>query len=375
MKRAAEDEMDQDPATVQLHFRMLIPIKEAGTLIGKAGVNIKSIREQSGCSVSIADLQPGMQERMTTISGTAAGINRALDLALTTLDEDPQSQGAGESAQRDLKCVMSNNEVGRIIGKGGARVKEIRETSGASVKMDADAGGTDRLVTIGGTKASIVHAHQLIFEIVAAMGPSPPPKRQAIAAPTGYPGYPGYGQQPPAYGQPAQPYPGAYYGQQPAAGYPGYPGQMPQYAQQPAAGYAGARGGAAAGVGSGATDELPPCTLEQLVNQDGAGRLIGKGGSGIRELRESCRAQIKIGTEAEPGTEYRKVPQRLLPDPPASRRHARPVALLSPPSPSIPLPPQLHAPALQAASHSTASCAVWGAGGLLTKPDQPTRSD
>lgn len=302
--------MDEDPATMQLNFRMLIPTKEAGTIIGKGGVNIKSIREQSGCNVSISDVQPGMTDRLTTITGTASGINRALELALTVLEEDPQAQAgalADQPAMRDLKCVMSNNEVGRIIGKAGSRVKEIREASGASVKMDADSGGQDRLVTVGGTKAAIVHAHMLIFEVVAAMGPQTAlPKRQAVAAPAAYgqpQGYPGYPQQQAAYGQPQAYQQAAYYGQQ-AAGYAAYGQQVPQqYAPQPGYGQPQTGSAAPAGVAS----DLPPCTLEQLVNQDGAGRLIGRAGTGIRELREACRAQIKIGTECEPGTEYRKV--------------------------------------------------------------------
>jgi hypothetical protein len=38
-----------------------------------------------------------------------------------------------------------------------------------------------------------------------------------------------------------------------------------------------------------------------------AGRLIGKGGSGIRELRDVSRASIRILSDCEPGTEQRKL--------------------------------------------------------------------
>ena len=38
-----------------------------------------------------------------------------------------------------------------------------------------------------------------------------------------------------------------------------------------------------------------------------AGRLIGKGGSGIREMRELSRASIRILTECEAGTDQRKI--------------------------------------------------------------------
>lgn len=47
--------------------------------------------------------------------------------------------------------------------------------------------------------------------------------------------------------------------------------------------------------------------MEQLVPVQLVGRLIGKGGSGIRELRQLSNATIKINSDCEPGTEERKV--------------------------------------------------------------------
>ena len=53
---------------------------------------------------------------------------------------------------------------------------------------------------------------------------------------------------------------------------------------------------------------------EQMVPVQLVGRLIGKGGSGIKELREMSRANIKINTECEPGTQERKVIVSGAPD-------------------------------------------------------------
>ena len=53
---------------------------------------------------------------------------------------------------------------------------------------------------------------------------------------------------------------------------------------------------------------------EQLVPVQLVGRLIGRGGQGIRELREMSRATIKINTDCEPGTEQRKVTVTGTPD-------------------------------------------------------------
>jgi len=190
-----------------------------------------------------------------------------------------------------------------VIGKGGASVKQIRESSGATVKMDPD-NGTDRIVTLGGGKDAVVSAAHQILEIVGAMPPgqgNAPPKRQAVTAPGHVPGYPTYGA---AYGAP-QSYAAPHY----AVPSHAYSAQQPQAYANPYAQYQQAyQPPPAAPPAGGATAELPSAELVQLVNQDGAGRLIGRSGAGIKELRSMYpRAHINISTEAEPGSDYRKV--------------------------------------------------------------------
>jgi len=239
-------------------------------------------------------------ERLTTVTGSASAIAVAVSLAIDVLDQDPQAQAASQGApvERTLRCVVSNNEVGRVIGKGGASVSKIRESTGATIKMDSgEFGAVDRIMTVGGAKEATLGAMTQILEIVAAMPPSQPggpPKRQAVSAPTGYPGYaaaPGYGQ-PPAAAYSPYGHPQPAYGQQPyAAPYAAYGQQPTPYQQAPATPL-----------------DIPAAELVQFVSQDGAGRMIGKQGAGIKELRSMYpRVHIRIETEAEPGSEYRKV--------------------------------------------------------------------
>ena len=84
--------------------------------------------------------------------------------------------------------------------------------------------------------------------------------------------------------------------------------QPPQaYAQPPQAYYPPAMPPIAVGAPPASAGEAPPGVLEQLVSKDQAGKLIGRGGAGIRELRARSRARIHIASECEPGTEYRKL--------------------------------------------------------------------
>jgi len=54
---------------------------------------------------------------------------------------------------------------GLIIGKGGSRIKEIRQQSGASVSIaDPDEGSDDRIITIVGTNDQI-HCAQYLLQM------------------------------------------------------------------------------------------------------------------------------------------------------------------------------------------------------------------
>jgi len=309
-----------------------------GTIIGKGGVNIKAIREQSECKVQVSELAPGAAERLVTTTGSIAGINKAAELMIEVLEEqiaaDPAAATEGERTHT-LKLILSNNQVGGIIGKAGVVIKAMREESGAVIKVDpAQTMQNERIVTLNGAKAALVKAHLLTVEKIASMPPDDDSKaskhqrttppgygmQQGYApqgyAPQGYApqggyapqqGYAqqGYSQYPPqpGYGQPP-PQPG--YGQ-PPQGYPPQPGYSP-YAPQPG-GYAPQ--GYAPPTQGGPT---PDGGHEQMVPVALVGRLIGKAGSAIKELREMSGANIKVNSDCEPGTQERKVVVSGTPD-------------------------------------------------------------
>lgn len=59
--------------------KIVIPSVCAGTVIGKSGSIIAEIKSQSGCQISIAAAEPtAPQDRVVSITGTAQGINAAI---------------------------------------------------------------------------------------------------------------------------------------------------------------------------------------------------------------------------------------------------------------------------------------------------------
>lgn len=72
-----------------------------------------------------------------------------------------------------LKLVVPASQCGSLIGKGGSKIKEIREVTGASVQVASELlpNSTERTVTIGGSRNNIT---QCIYQICCVMLESPP---------------------------------------------------------------------------------------------------------------------------------------------------------------------------------------------------------
>ena len=90
----------------------------------------------------------GATERLISVTGSPLGLNKAAELMLDVLEEQSnalESAAGATAATADgvtpaqthtLKIMLSNNQVGGIIGKAGATVKQMREESGANIKVD-----------------------------------------------------------------------------------------------------------------------------------------------------------------------------------------------------------------------------------------------
>lgn len=67
-----------------------------------------------------------------------------------------------------LRLIMPASQCGSLIGKGGSKIKEIREITGASVVVASEMlpNSTERAVTVSGTSDAIT---QCIYHICCVM--------------------------------------------------------------------------------------------------------------------------------------------------------------------------------------------------------------
>uniref|UniRef100_G3R9S7 Poly(rC) binding protein 4 n=1 Tax=Gorilla gorilla gorilla TaxID=9595 RepID=G3R9S7_GORGO len=193
-------------------LRLVIPASQCGSLIGKAGTKIKEIREQPEVAPVLWDLLPNSTERAVTVSGVPDAIilcvrqicavilesppkgatipyhpSLSLGTVLLSANQVRGTTGAVTKLQQlsshavpfatpsvvpgldpgtqtsSQEFLVPNDLIGCVIGRQGSKISEIRQMSGAHIKIGNQAEGAgERHVTITGSPVSIALAQYLI---------------------------------------------------------------------------------------------------------------------------------------------------------------------------------------------------------------------
>ena len=327
-KRGREDEMDLSDPTKRARdgddayvLKILAPNNMTGMLIGKQGVVLHRIMDESGARVRVSlvnEVIPRSGERIVTVSGSLDAIGRAQNLISCQLAEPRQGdEPRPPLIERTLKLLVPNGGAGVLIGKAGSVIKELTAVTGAQIKVsqpsEVIAACQERIVTCTGTQEVIDAAQAAISRKLTEAPPSHQPKAIDYAclkeappppnyppgppgyppppAPGQYPGYPGYAPPPPPSGGQYSypPPPGSYPYQQPGAPPPptGGPGGQRQWHQAPPA---------RADTGS---SHMPSRTSASTVatmplHDSLIPGVIGRGGSIIKEIGTRSGAMIKV---------------------------------------------------------------------------------
>uniref|UniRef100_A0A8C9WG08 Poly(rC) binding protein 3 n=1 Tax=Scleropages formosus TaxID=113540 RepID=A0A8C9WG08_SCLFO len=255
----------------------------------KKGETVKKMREESTARINISE--GNCPERIVTITGPTDAIFKAFAMIAYKFEEDIISSMSNSPATSKppvtLRLVVPASQCGSLIGKGGSKIKEMRESTGAQVQVAGDMlpNSTERAVTISGTPEAII---QCVKQICVVLLESPPkgatiPYRPKPAStPVIFSGGQAYTIQ----GQYAIPHPDLTKLHQLA---------MQQTPFTPLGQTAPAFPG---------LDASPTASTHELtIPNDLIGCIIGRQGTKINEIRQMSGAQIKIANAMEGSSE------------------------------------------------------------------------
>ncbi|XP_021464799.1 poly(rC)-binding protein 2 isoform X3 [Oncorhynchus mykiss] len=272
---------------VTLTIRLLMHGKEVGSIIGKKGESVKKMREESGARINISE--GNCPERIITLAGPTTAIFKAFSMIIEKLEEDISSSMTNSTATSKppvtLRIVVPASQCGSLIGKGGCKIKEIRESTGAQVQVAGDMlpNSTERAITIAGTPQSIIECVKQICVVMLEV--SSPPKGVTIPyrpKPSGSPVIFAGGQAYAVQGQHAIPQPDLTKLHQLAM-------QQSPFPMAPSN----------QGFQGGMDASAQTSSHEMTIPNDLIGCIIGRQGAKINEIRQMSGAQIKIANPVE----------------------------------------------------------------------------
>lgn len=143
----------------ELIIRVLCPFDKIGRVIGKGGSTIKSIRQASGARVEVDDTKADRVECIITVIATESpddlksmAVEAVLLLQGKINDEDDDTVS--------VRLLVPSKVIGCIIGKSGSIVNEIRKRTKADVRISKGekpkcADSNDELVEVLGEVGSV----------------------------------------------------------------------------------------------------------------------------------------------------------------------------------------------------------------------------
>ncbi|KAL8108346.1 hypothetical protein AgCh_024710 [Apium graveolens] len=304
-------------------YRILCPDRVIGSVIGKSGKVINSIRQESRAKVKVVDPFPGANDRVLTVycyvnekvkvevddefddTETLCAAQKALLMVHTAISDAVASIGDSDKKQRDDECqiLVPASQSANIIGKSGSTIKKMRSKTRTNIRVTSkDASDPkhscamhfDNFIQITGEPNAVKKALFAISAIMYKFGPKEnisldtsvlevPP---TIIIPSDVPVFPA-----------AEMYPSVDSVVNPRsiasilgathlaehAGYadtgkswPAYPSSVPMVSQY------------------GSASRSEELIIRVLCSFSKIGRVIGKGGSSIKSVRKATGARVNV---------------------------------------------------------------------------------
>ncbi|KAG9156891.1 hypothetical protein Leryth_015477 [Lithospermum erythrorhizon] len=181
-------------------YRIIVPSRQIGKVIGSKGHRIQKIREDTKATVKVADAVTRHEERVVIISSkdnedAFCDAENALHqiVTLILMDDGSNSEahkvGAAHVPANTIRILIAGSQAGSLIGVSGQNIENLRNSSGANITVLAEnqlplCASTyegDRVVQISGDVPLVLRA---VVEIGCQLRDNPP--KQVISISPSY---------------------------------------------------------------------------------------------------------------------------------------------------------------------------------------------
>ena len=144
----------------------------AGFVIGSKGVVVQRISSESGANVQV---DSSMGKATVSLRGSSEQISHAKSLVEKVIADAISNMPLRESVK------VTRAQAGMLIGKGGARVKQLEQESGCTIRFPPQSESEDedalREMQLTGPEEAVKKARALVEELLAADARAEPPQR------------------------------------------------------------------------------------------------------------------------------------------------------------------------------------------------------
>lgn len=152
--------------TNQFTLKFLIKRNMGGAIIGRGGTNIKALREGHVAKIEVTPGWEGHPDRLVALTGFRADIIVAFSSILDALWAPNPNSNQERPPTQTFRFLVPNSHMGAVIGKAGCNIGRIRDESGAQVKAEKQGGQVDRVVELTGDQAQLQAGCELLVGIL-----------------------------------------------------------------------------------------------------------------------------------------------------------------------------------------------------------------
>ncbi|KAL1310260.1 hypothetical protein HN51_052903 [Arachis hypogaea] len=126
------------PSQEMLTFRLLCHAERVGNVIGKGGAIIKAVQQETASEIKVIEGSPDSEHCIIVISGPAHPDDRVSPVQEAVFRVQSRiGRSIPDPKEHNMlaRLLVSSNQIGCLLGKGGSIITEMRKLSGAHIRI------------------------------------------------------------------------------------------------------------------------------------------------------------------------------------------------------------------------------------------------